>query len=104
MRIGFDYTNMMASILGPERGISETELEGLRPRTEAIHRDLMVRREKGLLPFYELPFDKGPVDEDISHRRSRCRDRLSCQQLTIVWSSFQPNNNQILFSFKLATK
>lgn len=73
MKIGFDYTNMMASVLGPERGISEAELEGLRPRTEAIHRDLMVRREKGFLPFYDLPFGKGPVDEVLTLAGKLCR-------------------------------
>ncbi len=63
MNIRLDYTNMTAAAIGEEFGITDTELEGLRPRAEAVHRDLVGRREKGLLPFYDLPFDKRTVEE-----------------------------------------
>jgi len=63
MDIRLDYTNMMASAVGEEHGISEEELEALRPRAEEIHRHLMKRREGGFLPFYELPSNKKQVEE-----------------------------------------
>jgi len=63
MDIRLDYTNMMVSAVGEERGIQDAELEALRPRAEEIHRQLMSRRERGFLPFYELPFNKQPVEE-----------------------------------------
>jgi len=60
--IQIDYTNMMTEVVG-EFGISEADLEGLKDKTDEIHRDLMGRREGGLAPFYELPFNKHQVEE-----------------------------------------
>jgi hypothetical protein len=31
-RVRFDYTNVMADVVGPEHGISEGELQALEPR------------------------------------------------------------------------
>jgi glucose-6-phosphate isomerase len=63
MDIKLDYTNMMASAVGEEHGIGDDELEALRPRAEEIHHQLMARRNDGLLPFYDLPFDDKQVEE-----------------------------------------
>jgi glucose-6-phosphate isomerase len=63
MTIRLDYTNMMADAIGEGRGIREEELEELRPRAEEIHRRLMADRERGALPFYQLPFDDRQVKE-----------------------------------------
>jgi len=53
--ITLDYTCMLAETIG-DAGVRADELEALRPRTEAIHAELMQRREAGALPFYQLPF------------------------------------------------
>ena len=63
MKIRLDYTYMTAAVIGEQFGITDEELEALRPRAEAIHRNLVSRRENGFLPFYELPFHRKPVEE-----------------------------------------
>ncbi len=65
MEIKLDYTSMMASVIGERYGITETELEALIPRTEQIHDTLMARRDRGELPFYDLPFDTDMVEEIV---------------------------------------
>lgn len=66
MEIKLDYTNMMASVVGEKYGIQEAELSALRPQIEKIHGDLMNRRERGDLPFYDLPSDNRTVEEVLS--------------------------------------
>ncbi|TYP00096.1 glucose-6-phosphate isomerase [Geothermobacter ehrlichii] len=56
MTIRFDYTCMMADVVGERCGIDPSELAALEERAAAIHRDLMARKEGGELPFYDLPF------------------------------------------------
>jgi glucose-6-phosphate isomerase len=63
MEIRLDYTNMMADVVGAAHGITEAELEALRPRAAAAHGELMRRRAAGSLPFYDLPADRAMVDE-----------------------------------------
>ncbi len=65
MDIRLDFTNMMAAAIGEKYGITDEELRKLVPRTEQIHQDLMARRERGELPFYDLPFDREMVDEIV---------------------------------------
>jgi glucose-6-phosphate isomerase len=62
MAIKLDYTNMMAAVIGEERGIRDEEIDGLRPRAADIHRRLMAERHEGTLPFYDLPFDGDQVE------------------------------------------
>lgn len=61
--IQLDYTCMMADVVGPERGVSMAELEALGPRAKTIHSSLQARRDKGELPFYDLPFQKQSIAE-----------------------------------------
>jgi glucose-6-phosphate isomerase len=65
MDIRLDYTNMMASVIGEQYGITDAELESLIPRTEEIHNALSAQRQQGALPFYDLPFDEKMVEEII---------------------------------------
>ncbi|GAB4166710.1 MAG: glucose-6-phosphate isomerase [Geothermobacteraceae bacterium] len=58
MGVIFDYTFMMADLVGSRCGIAEGELEALGPRAAKIHKDLVTRRAAGELPFYDLPFDR----------------------------------------------
>jgi len=63
MTIALDYTNMMADVVGAEHGITDAELAALQQRTREIHGGLANRRSHGELPFYDLPFDRGQIDE-----------------------------------------
>ena len=62
MDLQFDYTHMMADVIGPEHGIQERDLLALGDPCQRIHQDLMLRREAGALPFYDLPFDQQMQD------------------------------------------
>lgn len=62
MKLQFDYTYMMADVIGPEHGIQEQELLAMGDVSLQIHQDLVRRREAGALPFYELPFDQKMQD------------------------------------------
>lgn len=66
MNLQFDYTHMMAEVIGAEHGIAEQELLAMRETCLEIHRDLMQRRGAGRLPFYELPFDSRMAAQVVS--------------------------------------
>ncbi len=77
MGLRLDYTNMMADVLGPERGISEDDLRRLAPRVEEIHRRLMTERQDGAYPFYDLPSDARLLEEMLEAGETlagRCRN------------------------------
>jgi glucose-6-phosphate isomerase len=63
MLISLDYTNMMADVVGAEAGISDNELEALQAPTREFHSSIIARRQRGELPFFDLPFDRGVVQE-----------------------------------------
>jgi glucose-6-phosphate isomerase len=62
MNIQLDYTHMMADVIGPEHGILDQDLLAMGATCQRIHQDLMMRREAGALPFYDLPFDRQMQD------------------------------------------
>lgn len=51
-----DFNNVMAEVLGSDRGLAKAELDELKPKLTAAHKELMNRRKQGGLPFYDLPF------------------------------------------------
>lgn len=55
-RLKVDYTNMMADRVGAEQGITEEVLEAAMPRLEGLQAEFQRDREKGLLPFMDLPY------------------------------------------------
>jgi glucose-6-phosphate isomerase len=57
MKISFDYNNAMTSIAGEEHGITEKELEALKPKAKAIHEDLMRLRKEEVAGFFDLPYN-----------------------------------------------
>ncbi|MBN1867347.1 glucose-6-phosphate isomerase [Candidatus Sumerlaeota bacterium] len=57
MSIRFDYNGATTQAVGRSHGVTVKELEGLRKRAKGIHEDLMRRRRKKELGFYDLPFD-----------------------------------------------
>ncbi len=74
MRLRFDYTNVLADNIGPEHGISISDVEELEPRIVKVARDLQARRKQGELPFMDLPYQEQVVKEvkaladDVSQR------------------------------------
>jgi len=58
----FDYTQMMADVVGSKLGVVPSELEQAVDRVRAIHVSLQDARESGDLPFYDLPFQTGVDD------------------------------------------
>lgn len=69
-----DYTFMMADAVGSKLGVEDTELEQAAPRVEKVHEQLETSREKGELPFYDLPFQDGV--EDIVDLADELADRF----------------------------
>ncbi|MBW2688983.1 MAG: glucose-6-phosphate isomerase [Deltaproteobacteria bacterium] len=65
MQISLDYTNMMTEAVGSEFGIHDDDISGLFAQTKEIHRQLSARRERGELPFYDLP-DSPEIVAEIS--------------------------------------
>lgn len=51
-----DYTYMLAETVGAKLGIAEVDLQEEAAGVQEIHKQLQVRREKGELPFYDLPY------------------------------------------------
>jgi glucose-6-phosphate isomerase len=54
--ITINYSNMMSDKIGVEHGLSSDELNSLQPLCSDIHNSLKNKREKGELPFYDLPY------------------------------------------------
>ena len=57
MALRLDFSHMMSDFVGPDRGITRQEIDGLIPRTSAIAADIEAKREAGDLGFYQLPYD-----------------------------------------------
>ena len=66
MSISLDYTNMMTDAVGPEFGIHENDIAGLAAQTKDVHRQIQLRRERGELPFFDLPNDLEALQEIVS--------------------------------------
>ncbi len=52
--ITIDYSNVMEEAVGPEHGISDSELESLRPRAREVHNWLAGLKEKDEIGFFKL--------------------------------------------------
>jgi glucose-6-phosphate isomerase len=62
-RVRFDYTNVMADVVGPEHGIAERELQALEPRSRAALSAVQARRTKDLR-WLDLPY-QGQVHDQV---------------------------------------
>ncbi len=54
--IAINYSNMLSDKIGEEHGLTLDELNSLQPVTANVHNSLKNKREKGELPFYDLPY------------------------------------------------
>ncbi len=66
MSISLDYTNMMTDAIQSEAGIHDKEIAGLVSQTKEIHQHIQARRDKGELPFFDLPGNLEAIDEVLS--------------------------------------
>ena len=69
-RLSFDYTNVMADVVGPEHGIEEAELTALEGATAAAVRAVQARRDKDLR-WIDLPHDHAVRDEVLAYARAQ---------------------------------
>jgi glucose-6-phosphate isomerase len=75
MGLTFDFTNLMADAVGAEHGLTDQNLDDLVSETRRIHADLLQRRARGELGFYDLPEDAAgvaAVKEMAARIRGRC--------------------------------
>lgn len=78
MELSINFTNMMEEVIGSEHGISEEEIKKLEPRVRQIDAQLKEQREKGDLPFFNLPYQDELVKElkDLSEEQKGLWDNL----------------------------
>ncbi len=55
MAIRLDYNHVMAKFMGEEHGVFDGEIESLIPEARDIHHEIKERRDRGELPFIDLP-------------------------------------------------
>ncbi len=68
-RIRLDYTNLMASVIGPEHGITAEELAGLAATSKAALESVQARREKDLR-WMDLPHATDVHDQVLAYAAS----------------------------------
>ena len=68
-RITFDYTNLMAGVVGSKHGLAKSELKSEIPRLREISNSLKKQRADGGLAFMELPYQKRLVGEIEDYAR-----------------------------------
>ncbi len=61
-RIQFDYTNVLASAVGPQHGITDAELEGMEGRSSKALAAVLGRRKEDLR-WLDLPYEREVHDE-----------------------------------------
>lgn len=71
-----DYTNVMASAVGIENGLTGEHLSALNVTSAQIHAGLVRRRRAGELPFYDLPYRIEEAKE-IKTAAKRIRENFS---------------------------
>ncbi|MBN2468827.1 MAG: glucose-6-phosphate isomerase [Deltaproteobacteria bacterium] len=64
-KISFDFRNMMATVVGDENGIAETMIDELSDEISRVDDNLKKKRERGNLPFFDLPYQDALVEELI---------------------------------------
>ena len=55
MTVRLDVNHVMARFMGEEHGVFDGEIESLAPEAREIHHNIKTRRERGELPFLDLP-------------------------------------------------
>ncbi|HUE75913.1 MAG TPA: glucose-6-phosphate isomerase [Chloroflexota bacterium] len=61
MRITFDYNNLMADAIGPDRGLTANEIQAHEDRCRRAHQALRSKRGTGDMVWTELPYQTGVV-------------------------------------------
>ncbi len=66
----YDYTNMLASSVGEEHGITASEIEDIAPAAEEAFKIRRDERKAGKLPFMDLPYQTAVADEIAAYAKS----------------------------------
>jgi glucose-6-phosphate isomerase len=66
MRLTLDYSNVMDSCIGRERGISSDAIESMGGTIKAIDKKLKMDRAEGRLPFMDILYHEEVVQDSIS--------------------------------------
>ncbi len=69
MRIRYDYTNMLADVVGENRGATEDQLDEMEGRLTAGLDVLRMRRSPNDLAWPDLPYQKDSVAEILAYAR-----------------------------------
>ena len=69
MRIRYDYTNMLADVVGENRGATEDQLDEMEGRLMAALDVLRMRRGPKDLAWMDLPYQKESVAEILAYAR-----------------------------------
>ena len=75
-RITWDFSNLERSRVGGRLGLSEENLKTALPRAGQAHQDLVERRSRGDLPFYDLP-DHQETIADVLEYAEEAKTRFS---------------------------
>ncbi len=71
MRIDFDYTNLLSSMVGDEHGITPAELQASEPAARAAVEAFHNSVNEGVYGFPHLPFDKPLLKAIQAHARDQ---------------------------------
>ncbi len=69
MSVSLDVSNALADAIGTKDGVGHAELKSIQKKASQIHKLLSQKRRKGIIGFYDLPYDKNKVQiiKAISH-------------------------------------
>ncbi|MFP4378869.1 MAG: glucose-6-phosphate isomerase [Candidatus Sumerlaeia bacterium] len=63
MSIKYDYNAALSDVVGNRHGVTLKSIQALQKRADAIHEDLIEKRESKQLGFYDLPYDTDLADQ-----------------------------------------
>jgi glucose-6-phosphate isomerase len=76
MRVRFEFQNMMAEAVGPERGFTEAELDAQAEVAAQAVAAVQSRRSTGGLRWLDLPYQSEAVLAEIEHAAAEVRARF----------------------------
>lgn len=75
-KIEWSFDNLSSNKVGDPLGLKEGDLKEAIPKARKAHEDLWERRQKGELPFYDLPY-QGKMVADVREYAAQIRNRFT---------------------------
>ncbi|TKJ42278.1 glucose-6-phosphate isomerase [candidate division LCP-89 bacterium B3_LCP] len=75
-KVSWNFDNLLMGNVGKPLGLTEEAFSGALPQAQRAHEDLMQRRERGDLPFYDLP-KRGEIVAEILEYSAEVRRRFT---------------------------